>query len=55
MTTEDQVQELATDLTTTIEELQSLKEVVSQVLDVIGGNFDREILAQISAEEDLVD
>ena len=51
MTTEDRVEELETNLATTIEELQSLKEVVDQVLNVIGGNFDRET----SAEEDLAD
>lgn len=55
MTTEDRVEELEANLDTTIEELQSLKEVVGQVLDVIGGNFDRETLAQISAEEDLAE
>jgi hypothetical protein len=55
MTTEDRVEELETNLATTIEELHSLKSIVSQVLDVLGGNFDEEILAQISAEEDLVD
>ena len=55
MTTEDRVEELETNLDTTIEELQSLKEVVGQVLDVIGGNFDKETLAQTSTEKDIVD
>lgn len=45
MTTEDRVEELEANLDTTIEELQSLKDVVSQVL---------ETLAQTSSEEDLV-
>lgn len=55
MTIEDRVEELETNFDTTIEELQSLKNLVGQVLDVIGGNFDRQTLAQFSAEEDLVD
>lgn len=55
MTTEDRVEELETNLDATIEELQSLKEIVGQVLDIIGGNFDREALTQISAEQDLAD
>ena len=49
MQLEDRVEELETNLSTTVEELESVKAVLGQVIDVIGGDFDTQILEQFSA------
>jgi len=53
MLIEDRVEEVENNLLTTIEELEMVKTVLGQVIDVIGGNFDKETLAQFSAQTDL--
>ena len=55
MQPEDRLEELETNLSTTIEELELVKTVLSQVIDVIGGDFDTQILEQFSAQTDLDD
>jgi len=55
MQLEDRVEELETNLSTTIEELELVKTVLGQVIDVIGGDFDTQTLAQFSAQSDLED
>ena len=53
MLIEDRVEEVENNLLTTNEELEMVKTVLGQVIDVIGGNFDKETLAQFSAQTDL--
>lgn len=55
MQLEDRVEELETNLSTTIEELELVKTVLGQVIDVIGGEFDAQTLTQFSAQSDLDD
>ena len=55
MLIEDRVEEVENNLLATIEELERVKTLLGQVIDVIGGNFDKETLEQFSAQSDLDD